>query len=110
MNAQQTRKAYSLLEALMVAVILGIISMVVISRFSGPNEDARRNACYMNKGNIDVQVQVWRREKGSWPATDLSDIGSDPKYFPEGLPTCPIDGSTYTLDPVTHKVVGHSHN
>jgi hypothetical protein len=38
----------------------------------------------------------------------LSDIGADPDYFPDGLPTCPSTGAAYRLDPVTHRVVGHA--
>jgi hypothetical protein len=27
-----------------------------------------------------------------------------------GLPTCPVSGQAYRLDPVTHRVVGHASN
>ena len=103
------RKAFSLLELLAVVVILGVIASLAIPRFSNCCSDSRRKTCYMNKGDLEVQVQIWRRNQGSFPAANLSDIGSDPSYFPAGLPTCPVDGSSYQIDSVTHTVVGHVH-
>jgi len=47
-------------------------------------------------------------EKGAWPANDLSDIGADSNYFPDGTPTCPVSGQPYRLDPTTHRVIGHT--
>ena len=38
------------------------------------------------------------------------DIGTVDDYFPDGLPTCPVDGTSYTLDATTHFLVGHDHN
>ena len=38
----------------------------------------------------------------------LSDIGADPNYFPDGLPTCPVSGQPYRLDPTTDRLVGHT--
>jgi hypothetical protein len=51
---------------------------------------------------------LWRRANGTWPAADLSAIGADANYFPEGLPTCPVDGAVYTID-TNGAVVGHTH-
>ncbi|MCG8583166.1 MAG: type II secretion system GspH family protein [Pirellulales bacterium] len=103
------RIGFSLLEVLAVVTIIGIVAVVVLSRISGSASDARRNACYVHKGNIEVQVQRWYRTKGSWPNVSLSDIGSDTAYFSDGLPTCPVDGTSYSLDAATHHVSGHDH-
>lgn len=98
-----------MLELIAAVVILGIIAWVVLPRLSDGSLDAKRNACYMNKADIEVQTELWYRNKGSWPATNLSNVGADVEYFPDGLPTCPVDGTAYTLDGATHQVIGHDH-
>ena len=32
----------------------------------------------------------------------------DMSYFPACIPNCPVSGGTYTLDPVTKRVSGHT--
>ena len=40
---------------------------------------------------------------------DNADIAADPDYFPNGLPACPVDGSSYKLDGGTKRVKDHNH-
>jgi general secretion pathway protein G len=103
------RGAYSLVEILAVVTLMGILALVLVPRFSGHTGQAKTNSCQVNKANIEVQVQLWYRQNGTWPASDLSDIGGDPKYFPDGLPPCPVDGSRYELDTTRYQVRGHTH-
>jgi len=108
-SSSRRQRAFSLMEVLAVSVVLGVVALIVISRFSDTGYQAKRSACHVHRGHIEIQVQRWFRNVGTWPATNLSDIGADPGYFPEGLPTCPVDSSSYVIDASTHKVVGHDH-
>jgi prepilin-type N-terminal cleavage/methylation domain-containing protein len=103
------RSGWTLLELLLVVTVLGIVAVVALPRFSNYASPAKKNTCYTLKGNLEVQAQLWYRNKGVWPAADFSDMAADPNYLPEGLPSCPVDGSAYLLDPATHRVVGHTH-
>lgn len=103
------RGGFNLLELLAVVAIVGVVAAVAIARLAGNSATAKKNACYVIKRNVEVQTQLWYRTKAAWPAANLADIGADLAFFPEGLPTCPVDGSSYTLDAATHRVVGHTH-
>ena len=109
MNHHNIRRGITLLELIAAIAILGIIAILVIPRFGNHATTAKKNACGVNKGNIEVQAQLWYRTKGAWPASTLSDIGANQTYFPEGLPVCPVDGSPYVLNATTHRVTGHTH-
>jgi prepilin-type N-terminal cleavage/methylation domain-containing protein len=102
-------RGITLLESIVAVVIVGIIAWVAIPRLWENSFDSKTNACYVNVANIEVQAELWYRNKGSWPAPDLSDLSADNEYFPDGLGLCPVDGTGYTLDGTTHRVTGHEH-
>ena len=102
------RRGFSLLELLAVVSMLGVIAMLIIPRLSGPSDSAKSAACHGYQGEIEIQAEMWFQDTGSWPATNLADVGANTSYFPEGVPQCPVDGSPYTID-ATGRVVGHSH-
>lgn len=104
------RRAYSLLEVIAVVVIAGVIAAVGMMKYASTDKSRiKKDACGATKADIELQVQMWYRTKAAWPATTLSDIGAQTKYFPKGLPVCPVDGSAYTIDATTHQVIGHTH-
>jgi hypothetical protein len=71
----------------------------------------KKTVCRRNVEIINTMVEFWNiKHEGLWPRSDLSDIGRDKDYFPKGLPVCAVDGSPYSLDPLTHRVLGHDHS
>jgi len=107
--ARTQRAAFSLMEIMAAIVILGILAAVMVPRLAGHQDKAKRSACYANKGDIELQAKLWRRNNGTYPLANLSDIGASTTYFPGALPVCPVDGTAYTIDTTTGKVVGHTH-
>lgn len=108
-RVSQPRSGFSLTEVLAVAAILAILAAFIVPRVVDHFTEAKRGTCFANQGEIELQVQLWRRNTGSFPAANLSDIGADADYFPEGLPVCPVDGTAYTIDTTTGSVIGHTH-
>jgi prepilin-type N-terminal cleavage/methylation domain-containing protein len=106
MNKVRNRKrtAYSLLELLAVVTILAIIAAIIVPRVTVSSDTAKRKLNAHNKATINAAVERWYIETGCWPANDLSDIGANSDYFPDGIPVNPIDGSAYTLNATTHRV------
>jgi prepilin-type N-terminal cleavage/methylation domain-containing protein len=106
---KSTRLAFSLWEVMVVLVILGILAVRIMPRLANHPVAAKKSACYANKGDIELQVKLWRRNNGSYPAANLGDVGANTSYFPGGLPICPVDGTSYTINTTTGRVIGHTH-
>lgn len=88
--------------------ILGVAATVIVVRSTAGTAASKQAACQATKSDIEVQCELWRHDTGSWPASNLSAIGGNISYFPSGLPVCPYDGSSYTIDSAG-RVVGHNH-
>ncbi len=98
------RAGFSLIELLAVVSVLGIIAAIIVPRVTVSSNTAKTKINSHNKATINAAVERWYIDKSAWPAKSLSDIGADVNYFPGGIPTNPINGSAYTLDPTTHRV------
>ncbi len=105
----QRSLGFSLVELMAVLAILGLLAGIILPRVLGSDESAKTAACATCKGDIEIQAELWMHNSGSWPVTNLTNIGGDTNYFPVGLPTCPVDGSAYMIDPHTGRVSGHNH-
>jgi len=92
-----------------VLIVLAVIGGVVAARLADRSFGAARAACEWNAGMINTAIERWHFDKGEWPAADLSDIGRDRHYFPNGIPCCPVTGRRYRMDPKTHRVLRDCH-
>jgi prepilin-type N-terminal cleavage/methylation domain-containing protein len=104
-----SRGGLSLTEMMAVLGILAVLAALIVPRVVGHHEATDRASCHTNQAEIELQAKLWRRNQGTYPAANLSDIGTDTAYFPSGLPLCPVDGSAYTIDTTSGLVVGHTH-
>ncbi len=100
----RVRAGFSLMELLAVVTILGIIAAIIVPRVAVSSDTAKAKVNSHNRATINAAVERWYIEKGAWPANNLSDIGADINYFPDGIPVDPVDGSAYTLNATTHRV------
>jgi general secretion pathway protein G len=98
------RRAFSLMELLAVVTILGIIAAIIVPRVAVSSDTAKSKVMAHDKATINSAIERWYVEKGAWPAANFSDIGADLNYFPDGIPTNPVDNSAYTMNTTTHRV------
>ena len=73
------------MELLAVVTILGIIAAIIVPRVAVSSDTAKAKVNAHSKATINSAVERWYVEKGTWPATNLSDIGADLNYFPDGF-------------------------
>jgi len=100
-------KGFTLVELMIVVLILGALAAIAIPRIMGGAQTARISACSTNIDMMNSQIELYYANEGSWP-TQLTDVTSDPNYFPEGTPVCPFS-TTYTYNSTTNRVNAHSH-
>lgn len=91
------------MELLAVVTILGIIAAIVIPRVTTSSDTAKQKVSDHNKATINSAIERWYIEKGSWPS-NLTALGADTNYFPQGIPVNPVTGNAYTLNTTTHRV------
>jgi len=106
MLVRTTRRkfGFSLLELLAVVTILGIIAAIIVPRVAVSSATAKQKVRDHHAATINAAVERFYVDNNTWPANDLSDIGGNVNYFPDGMPVNPIDGSPYTLNATTHRV------
>lgn len=104
----QVRTAFSLVELLTVVALLGLVAAVLLSRASTAVDSGDAAACKAQVGELELHAQRWKRTTGGWPDSDPYELEGLADYYPEGLPVCPVDGTTYTFDSIG-RVEGHNH-
>ncbi len=71
MITRSVRKAFTLVEILIVVVILGILAAIVIPQFTKASEDAQVGNVETQLQTIRSQIELYRvRNNGSLPALD----------------------------------------
>src|SRR5262245_36431144 len=104
LRSTNNRSGFSLMELLAVVTILGIIAAIIVPRVTVSSDTAKAKVNAHNKATINAAVERWYIEKGAWPNNNLTDIGADTNYFPDGLPSNPTNSTPYTLNATTHRV------
>jgi competence protein ComGC len=104
------RIARTRVELIAVVMVLAVVTLaaIAIPRMSRNSATARTKTCQTNVAMMNTQIELYYSENGSWPAA-LTDITSDPNYFPKGLPVCPA-GGYYSIDDTTHRVSCSTHS
>ena len=101
-------KGFTILEVMLVVILISILAAIVIPRFAVSTKRAKVQACEMNRAIINKQVESYYFVEATWPLDSMADIKLNNNYFPDGIPTCPVDQTSYQLTPSpVHRVTGH---
>jgi len=67
----KTKRAFTLIELMLVVVIIGALIAMVMPRLSGRGEQARTAACKADINvNIATALKLYELDNGTFPATD----------------------------------------
>ena len=92
------RRGFALFQCLAVLTAIAVLTIIFGSRYVEQNARAKAEAEMQYRDEIKAAVERWHAETGTFPARDLSDIGMDATFFPNGLPLNPVSGQRYSLD------------
>jgi general secretion pathway protein G len=110
------RKAFTLVEILIVVVILGILAAIVVPQFTRATEEAQGGNIQAQLDTVNNQIELWRaRHNGFLPggsatsmqdydwATMINNDGTDPNSggYLKSPPKNPINGSSTVVDTFT---------
>jgi prepilin-type N-terminal cleavage/methylation domain-containing protein len=107
--AHSKRRAFTLVEIMIVVLILGILIAIAVPNWVTARTSSRTKACIDNLRHIDAAKEQWAMatNAASGSAVLMSQIY--PAYL-TSQPMCP-EGGTYTLDvignPPTCTIVNH---
>ena len=98
---------FTFLELLIVMLILGALAAVAIPAITQKTVDAKYAACDFNLATINLHVEKWYADKGSYPAS-IEDICNEPDYFPNETPVCPVSiHAEYSLNALHRAECSH---
>jgi prepilin-type N-terminal cleavage/methylation domain-containing protein len=101
------KKAFTLVELLVVVMILGALAAIAVPRMISGATNAKIRACDTNVNLLNSQIELYYANHGKWPGR-LAVITADPNYFPDGPPECPF-GTQYQYNTTIHRVPNHTH-
>lgn len=87
--------AFSIVEILIVATIIGLIALIAAPHFKRPSETANRNICISNLRQIAAAKAIWAQEQNK-SALDMpadTDLFGSTNYLRQ-KPSCPAGGAT----------------
>ena len=103
-----TQLGFSLLELLAVVAILGILAALVLPHIILSTDVAKEKTSSTIGRKSTSPLNNITLTTASGPQTISPTSAPIRATFPDGLPVCPVSGDLYTIDPTTHRVVGHN--
>jgi general secretion pathway protein G len=65
------KKAFTLIEIMLVVIIIGVLAAMVVPNISGRSEQSRRTAARTDiDANISTALDLYRMDTGRYPSTD----------------------------------------
>ena len=69
----RVRKAFTLIELLLVVIIIGVLAAIMLPSFSGRSEEARRTRAKTEiESTLGLALDMFEADTGSYPSTEQS--------------------------------------
>ena len=107
--SKKSRKAFSLLELMIVIVILGLLSALVLPNLLSKAETAKRKLVCIQMKQIQEALKSFKFDNGTYPTTEegLKALlhNPDPEKYTNYAPGGYLEGKTLPKDPWKHPYV-----
>lgn len=100
-------RGFTLLELLLVIVLIGFIASVVVPRIGLAGSSAKAHMCDQFTSDLNAAAEKYYFANGTAPDS-VHDLQGDNYYGPD-LPTCPVNGTPYQINPATGRLTPHGH-
>lgn len=88
----QRERGFTLIELMIVIIILGLLATIVVPRFMGEEEKARRTSAVVQIKNIEAALKLFKLDSGFYPSTEQGlealvvkpTVGQIPRKWREG--------------------------
>ncbi|WP_456323379.1 type II secretion system major pseudopilin GspG [Hydrogenimonas sp.] len=106
---KKTRKAFTLLELMIVIIILGLLSALVLPNLIGKAESAKRKLVCIQMKQIEEALKSFKFDNGMYPTTEegLKALieNPDPEKYTNYAPTGYLESKTLPKDPWKHPYI-----
>ena len=92
------RRAFTLVEIMIVILIIGILLMIAVPQFMMARENSRQKSCLSNLTEINDAKEEWATATGQGDTAVPDSHALAPAYL-KVMPSCPTSG-TYTIGAV----------
>ena len=103
------RRAFTLLELMIVIIILGLLSALVLPNLLGKAESAKRKLVCIQMKQIQEALKSFKFDNGTYPTTEegLQALlkNPDPQKYPNYAPSGYLEGKRLPLDPWKHPYI-----
>jgi general secretion pathway protein G len=103
------KKAFSLMELMIVIIILGILASLVMPNLIGKGEQAKQKLVCIQMKTISESLKMFKMEQGNYPDTEMGLKALIKNPDPEKYTSYPkggyLDSKTVPKDPWKHPVI-----
>lgn len=94
-----SKKAFTLVEIMIVVVIIGLLAAMAIPAFNKVRETSQGKTCVNNMRQIDSAIDEWALEAGMKTGDAIVEGDEDTGIFAyikgNEMPTCPVGSTVY---------------
>jgi general secretion pathway protein G len=95
-NIKKQKKAFSLMELMVVIVILGLLASFVLPSLTGKGEDAKKKVVCVQMKSISQALKMYKIDNSTYPSTEEGlNLLVEKKYFEDGKLPKDSWGSNY---------------